>query len=160
MVFFGESMSKQKTIYMMVGIPGSGKSTWIRDHVKQDWAVLSPDTILERRYNYEWTPERAAEAWAESYRLFGSLLLQGRTMVWDATFISPIIRAAILHTSKGAGYRIEAVFCDTPVDVCVIRNASRDREPVPESTIHRMADNLVPPTEAEGFDRIQHLVFE
>ena len=80
----------------------------------------------------------------ESYRLFGALLLQGKTMIWDATFISRIIRSAILHTAKGAGYRVEAVFCDTPIDICVERNASRDREPVPESTIRRMADSLIP----------------
>ena len=150
--------SKQKTIYMMVGIPGSGKSTWIQTHVDSSWIVLSPDTILEQRYNYQWTAERAAEAWAESYRNFGALLLKGATIVWDATLISPITRAAILHTSKGAGYRVEAVFCDTPVEICVKRNATRSREPVPESTIRRMADSLVAPTEEEGFDSIRHIV--
>lgn len=153
-------MSEQKTIYMMVGIPGSGKSTWIREHIEPSWIVLSPDAILEQRYNYEWTPERASEAWAESYRHFGALLLSGTTIVWDATFISPIIRAAILHTSKGAGYRVVAVFFDTPVDVCVERNATRAREPVPESTIRRMADGLVAPTEGEGFDSVVHIVLE
>ena len=153
-------MSDQKTIYMMVGIPGSGKSTWIQTHVESNWIVLSPDAILEQRYNYHWTPERAAEAWAESYRSFGALLLKGATIVWDATLISPIIRAAILHTSKGAGYRVEAVFCDTPVEICVERNAKRAREPVPESTIRRMADSLIAPTEEEGFDRIQHIVVD
>ena len=153
-------MSEQHTVYMMVGIPGSGKSTWIRENTEQNWVVLSPDTILEKRYNYEWTSDRASEAWAESYRLFGFLLLKGTTIVWDATFISPIIRSAILHISKGAGYRVEAIFCDTPVETCIERNASRMREPVPESTIRRMADNLVIPTEAEGFDGVQHIVLE
>ena len=153
-------MNKQQAVYMMIGIPGSGKSTWIREHLEQSWIVLSPDAILESRYNYEWTPDRAAEAWAESYQLFGSVLLQGKTMVWDATFTSPIIRSAILHTAKGAGYRVEAVFCDTPLEICLERNSTRDREPVPQSTIRRMAENLVPPTQEEGFDAIQHIVLE
>ena len=153
-------MNKQQTVYMMIGIPGSGKSTWIREHLEQSWVVLSPDAILENRYNYEWTPDRAAEAWAESYQRFGYFLLQGRTMVWDATFTSPIIRSAILHTAKGAGYRVVAVFCDTPIEVCIERNASREREPVPQSTIIRMAENLVPPTQEEGFDTVQNIVLE
>lgn len=152
--------SKQKTIYLMVGIPGSGKSTWIQAHVDSSWIVLSPDTILEQRYNYQWTPERAAEAWAESYRNFGALLIEGATIVWDATLISPMIRAAILHTAKGAGYRVEAVFCDTSVEICLERNAKRKREPVPESIIRRMADSLIVPTMEEGFDSIQHIVVD
>ena len=151
-------MKKKPVVYMMVGIPGSGKSTWIAKNQQDTWVVVSPDTLLETQYNYEWTPERAAEAWATSYQQFGRGLLVGQTMVWDATFTSPITRAAILHTAKGAGYRIEAIFCDTPIEVCIERNQKRGREPVPESTIHRMAENLQPPTESEGFDYVEHIL--
>ncbi len=153
-------MSEQKKIYVMVGIPGSGKSTWIRRNRQDSWVVVSPDSILESQYNYEWTPERAAEAWAKSYQQFGHGLLQEHTMVWDATFTSSIMRAAILHIAKGAGYRVEAIFCDTPIDICIDRNQKRNREPVPESTIHRMAQSLQPPTEQEGFDSIQRILLE
>ena len=38
-----------------------------------------------------------------SYQQFGHGLLADKTMVWDATFTSPIMRAIILHTAKGAG---------------------------------------------------------
>ena len=150
-------MKSEQIVYIMVGIPGSGKSTWIHTNKKDTWVILSPDAILEAKYNYEWTPERAAEAWAESYQQFGQGLLSCQTMVWDATFTSPIMRSAILHTAKGAGYRVEAIFCDTPIDVCIHRNQKRNREPVPESTIYRMAENLQAPTEDEGFDRIEHI---
>lgn len=155
--FFGDAMKDKSVVYMMIGIPGSGKSTWIRNNRKDTWVVVSPDAILETQYNYEWTPERASEAWALSYQQFGHGLLAGKTMVWDATFTSPIMRAAILHTAKGAGYLVEAIFCDTPIELCIERNQCRNREPVPESTIRRMAENLQPPTKAEGFDRVEHI---
>ena len=151
-------MKDKPVVYMMVGIPGSGKSTWIRNNRQKTWIVVSPDVILETQYNYEWTPERAAEAWAISYQQFGQGLLSGQTMVWDATFTSPIMRAAILHTAKGAGYRVEAVFCDTPIELCIERNQRRNRKPVPEGKIHGMAEGLQPPTAAEGFDHIEHVL--
>ena len=151
-------MKNKPVVYMMVGIPGSGKSTWIRNNRKETWVVVSPDAILETQYNYQWTPERAAEAWAKSYQEFGRGLLAGQTMVWDATFTSSIMRSAILHTSKGAGFGVEAIFCDTPIEICIERNQNRKREPVPDSTIQRMAENLQPPTTSEGFDRIEHIV--
>jgi predicted kinase len=145
------------TVYIMVGIPGSGKSTWIETHATEDWHLISPDQVLQNRYDYVWTPERAAESWAESFQYFGRQLLVGGTIVWDATFITPIIRSSVLHIAKGAGFYVEAIFCDTPLETCLERNNLRNREPVPEKTIQRMADSLVPPTMEEGFDRVRHI---
>ncbi len=145
-----------KKVYVMVGIPGSGKSTWIKNQ-NSDWCVISPDQILEERYNYEWTPERAAEGWAVSFQRFGAELLKGTTIVWDATFTSEIMRSSVLHISKGAGYQVEAVFCDTDLSICKDRNQIRDREPVPDSTIDRMYATLSPPTVDEGFDIVHHI---
>ena len=150
-------MKDKPVVFMMVGIPGSGKSTWVKNNRQETWVVVSPDEILEAQYGYEWTPERAAEAWESSYQQFVKSLLVDKTMVWDATFTSPIMRAAILHIAKGAGYRVVAIFCDTPIELCIERNKRRNREPVPEATIRRMAEKLQPPTEAEGFDRIEHV---
>ena len=141
-------------LFMMVGIPASGKSSWIRSNCDQNWIIISPDSILEERYDYEWTPERASEAWAESFQQYGQVLLNGGQVVWDATFVSPIVRAAVLHIANGAGFNTRAVFFDTDVELCVQRNMKRDREPVPEETIRRMHDALVPPTEEEGFDQV------
>lgn len=139
---------------MMVGIPASGKSSWIDANCDHSWTRISPDAVLEEKYNYEWTPERAAEAWATSFQEYGAILLQGGNVVWDATFVSPIVRASVLHIANGAGFTTKAIFFDVDVEVCIQRNLERDREPVPESTIRRMHDGLVEPTEEEGFDEV------
>ena len=142
-------------VIMMVGIPASGKSTWIHKHRTPKCNVISPDEFLEEKYDYEWTPGRASEAWAKSFQRYGQCLLDGGTVIWDATFLSPIIRAAVLHIAKGTGFKTEAVFFDVDVEICIERNASRTREPVPETTIRRMQSALVPPTIEEGFDLIK-----
>lgn len=144
-------------LVMMVGIPASGKSTWIRENCAEGWTWISPDAILEERYHYEWTPERAAEAWAESFQAYGAVLLAGGKVVWDATFVSPITRASVLHIAKGVGFSTTAVFMDADLEMCIARNIERDREPVPENTIRRMHESLIPPSEEEGFDHVIHL---
>ena len=39
----------------------------------------------------------------------------------------------------------------------VLKEINVATEPVPEATIRRMAEKLQPLTEAEGFDRIEHV---
>ncbi|CAJ0963980.1 unnamed protein product, partial [Mesorhabditis belari] len=40
------------TVLMMVGLPGVGKTTWVRhylrDHPDEDWSLISPDTVLNQ----------------------------------------------------------------------------------------------------------------
>ena len=40
-------MKDKPIVFMMVGIPGSGKSTWVKNNRKETWVVVSPDEILE-----------------------------------------------------------------------------------------------------------------
>lgn len=148
--------------------------------------IFSPDSILVDRYNYQWTPERAQEAWAESYQNFGKALLQSvkqkqsythestisdndqikkghkmskveKILIWDATFLNTIQRAAILHICRGMNLRIGCVFMDTLLQTCLVRNRKRTRSPVPDEKIKSMHRNLLPPSINEGFDVIFHM---
>jgi predicted kinase len=51
---------------------------------------------------------------------------------------------------------ITGIWFDTPLEVCLGRNRGRDRQ-VPEHALHRMQARLdaAPPTESEGFDRLE-----
>ena len=146
------------TVHVLIGIPGVGKSTWIRNNIASDIPVICPDRFLEEKYNYEWTPSRAAEAWADAYRQFAECLQANCSMVWDATFLRSIERSAVLHISKGFGYRTIAVVVQAPLEVCLERNRKRERRPVPDEKIVAMAEWLSPPDQDEGFDEI--IVFD
>ena len=142
-----------KNLYLLVGIPGSGKSTWVKQKHTSE-VLISPDAFLQEKYNYEWTPKRASEAWAQAYHQFGRCLQQEHSIIWDATFVKVQDRSAPLNVAKAFGYRVVAVFFDTPLQVCLVRNRSRKRSPVPDETIKMMRRHLQCPTLKEGFDDV------
>ena len=138
-------------VVLTIGLPGSGKSTWYK---RRGITPLSSDllrtilfdNITEQRYQH---------------LVFATLrsLLRARLiakMPWnyvDATNLSPHERKQWIKMSKGFGYEVQAVFFDVPVEVCLERNARRERV-VPEDVMRRMAGKLKPPTFTEGFSKI------
>lgn len=142
-------------LVITIGLPGSGKSTAIKDEAP-DLVVVSPDHLLYHSDGtYEFTPERAAAAWRDSYQMAASLMKVRRDFVFDATFTTVISRSALLHLAKGMGYNVEALWLDTPVPVCMERNDTRpgDRR-IPDQVLFKMAAEMQPPTSDEGWDRI------
>ena len=50
-------------VIILRGLPGAGKSTWIREHPIEDSVVVSADHFLyEPDGSYNWTPERLQKA--------------------------------------------------------------------------------------------------
>ena len=58
-----------------------------------------------------------------------------------------------MKTAQLYDAEVEAVFFDTPIEICMERNAARHRI-VPEEAIREMARKLRPPAFDEGFNRI------
>lgn len=73
--------------------------------------------------------------------------------ILDATNLTRNERRAYIKLAQIYDACVEAVFFNVPVEVCKIRNQGRDRV-VPEEAIDLMAQKLVEPTVAEGFDSV------
>jgi predicted kinase len=132
-------------LVVMVGLQGSGKSTWVAEHLAGTHVVISKD---------HWPNARHREA--RQRRIVDGLLAEGASVVVDNTDPSPAERAPLVELAAAAGVPARAVFVDTPLETCQERNAARTgRARVPEVGLFSTAARLVPPTTAEGFAEIQ-----
>lgn len=152
----------EPTLYMMVGVPGSGKSTWItsQDFDRNRTAVISTDAIIDRRaaaaertYS-EVFQEEIKSATAEMNQNLRDAIAQKMDIIWDQTNLTAKVRRGKLAQIPEE-YRRVAVYFATPTDAELNRRlANRPGKVIPVNVILGMKSQLEPPTEAEGFDEI------
>jgi putative nucleotidyltransferase with HDIG domain len=121
-------------VTIMSGLPGSGKSTWVREHAS-DLPLVSLDAI---RRAMKIDPAKPQGPVIEAARdLARDLCRQRKSFVWDGTNLSRDIRGKTIDLCRLYGYRIHIVAIDPPEANQLSRN--RDREhAVPEEIVNGM----------------------
>lgn len=142
-------------LIILVGLPGSGKSTFARRMVNTipniEW--ISSDQIRKELYGDEAcqaNPERVFELMQQRTV---DLLNEGYSVIYDATSVTRKSRAGILdkcpkHVQK------QCVIVWAPIDICIERDKLRDRS-VGEKVIDKMLRRFEAPFYDEGFTRIE-----
>lgn len=149
------------TLWMLIGVPGSGKSTWIKSMGFDAGTVLiSSDDIVEEeaaRLGKTYSDifaEYAKEATAEMNRRVTVATIVGKSVVWDQTNVDAKGRAKKLRRFSDS-YRKVAVFFPTPEpEEHARRLANRPGKFIPQFVIDSMTQRLEMPTIAEGFDEV------
>ena len=145
-------MSSSEKVVIAVGLPGSGKSTYL---ARLGVNAISSDAIRLQLADDETDQSIHRRVFATMRYLLRQRLDLHRPVTYiDATSLTPKDRRPWVKIAKDRGCRIEALYFDVPLDVCKARNAARGRV-VPESAMDQMAAKLKRPTAAEGFDRVR-----
>jgi predicted kinase len=140
-------------IVVLVGLPGSGKSTWA-EREGDGVGVLSSDAIRGLLSDDPANQTIHARTFTVlRYLLRHRLDLHRPVTYIDATNLTPYERRPYMTFANLYDCGIEAVFFDVSIEECQRRNRERHRV-VPDQAIAEMARRLVPPSTAEGFNRV------
>lgn len=133
-------------VILMSGLPGTGKDTWIKENCP-DLPMISLDEIRrEMKISPTDNQSKVVEIARERAR---ELLRKQQPFVWNATNLSPMVRAKQINlfTQYHASTRI--IYLETNWNEQLRRNSNR-AEVVPEQAICHMMEELVLPEVKEA----------
>lgn len=150
----------QPKLYVLVGIPGSGKSTWVRN---QDWshrcAIISTDDYVEayaRSVGKSYS-EVFEDFMPKAVKLMADAVVraraEGKNVIWDQTSTTISSRAKKFSMLPDY-YAIAVVFPNPESEELNRRLASRPGKVIPQRVIMQMIDGFEYPTLDEGFKEI------
>ena len=147
-------MNECAELVVLVGIPGSGKSTFSAKYEEQGYQIHSSDLIRRELYGSEEIQGKAYEVFDLLTQRVRNDLKAGKSSLIDATNLSRKRRTAMLNSlSRYAARKTCIVTLATP-SVCMERNAARNRM-VPPETIYKMVCSFETPYYYEGWDAIK-----
>jgi predicted kinase len=146
--------------YQLVGVPASGKSTWIKDQIwALDLNIVSTDVWVE---DYAKRMEKTySEVFTEympiAVKLMADHVVKCREnnhdIIWDQT--STTVASRSRKFAMLPDYEHIAIVFSTPkLDVLKERLSNRPGKEIPWEVVQNMIDNFEMPTEEEGFKEI------
>lgn len=159
-------------LYVLCGIPGCGKSTWVQKKMaengpagvgSQKWAYVSRDevrfSIIKEEDDY-FAKEK------QVFQEFVSRICSNLGDAWndnviaDATHLNEFSRDKLINAihrqRPNLSFNIVMVYFDVPLEVCKFRNSKRSgRALVPEHIMNKMYSQLEFPKLRRGLKSVE-----
>lgn len=141
-------------LILLVGIPGSGKTTFAKDYIEIETNTihLSSDSIRAELYGNESIQGNPADVFSLMQKRAIEALNDGKNVIYDATNITRKDRASIINICP----KFVEIMCYivwAPIEVCIERDSMRERT-VGKEVIDRMLKRFQAPYYDEGFSEI------
>lgn len=147
-----EKLHIKPRFIMLVGVPGSGKSTFAESMLDYNTKHITSDGIRKELYGDENCQDDHNRVFNLMYERTLDALKNGYNVVYDATNITRKNRKSILDRLP-AYVTKECVIVWAPIDVCIERDSIRERT-VGKAVIEKMLRRFEAPFYDEGFDYI------
>lgn len=136
-------------LVILCGIPGSGKSTYAKELLKlhPEWKYVSRDEV---RYEFvsdqEHYFDRETDVYKEFCNRISMHLINGNTVIADATHISKASRIKLMNSLDIQPDEVIVVVLNTPFQICKERNSKRvGITRVPDDSMFRMKNKFKSP---------------
>ena len=142
------------TLYILIGLPASGKTTYAKTTLKNAYRVCHDDLVdmLMGEYDIKKTATMHAVEWS----IVHTILSRGEDVVVDRTNLDPVTRARFINAAQSVDIPVGiiGVVVDVPIETCKERNRMRVK-PIPDEAYTRLAAHWMPARMEEGFDRLE-----
>lgn len=141
-------------LYMMIGLPASGKSTIAKEISESEGAIIVSSDEIRKELLGDINDQSNNEL---VFKTVEERIIEGLkvgNVIYDATNINYKKRMAFLQKLNRLEVEKIAVLVVIPYEECLERNENRERT-IPKEVITRMYHNFYVPQYFEGFDDIQ-----
>lgn len=157
-------MQKTPVAYILVGLPGSGKSTWMRSLMRDggDYTIVSSDDEIEAYAKSKGLTysdvfnDYVKTATSIMNSKFKEAVANSANIIWDQTNMSAKKRKTILQQLPKRYKKIAVVFRvdRAELQARLDKRAQEEGKFIPQHIIDSMERSFEMPTKAEGFDEI------
>lgn len=149
--------------YILVGLPGSGKSTWIRQQMSDNnFTVVSTDDEIDKyakskglTYSdvFQDYIKTATNVMNSNFR---NAIANGQNIIWDQTNLSKKKRRSIIQQLPKSYKKIAVVFqvSNDELQRRLEKRAQDEGKHIPTHIVDNMRKTFEMPTKEEGFHEI------
>lgn len=144
-------------LFIMMGAPGAGKSTFIKSLRTESYITISRDEVrfsMVKEDEPYFSKEKAV--YKEYIRLINEYLSQNRDVIADATHLNAASRNKLINCITAPNVNIHVIWIKTTLETCLKQNELRKgtRAYVPPSVITKMHNSIEKPEFEEGISSI------